>query len=96
MEKHSEKNVRYGDIITVWLALVAMTSLIITLSSLNIGSLLLVLGIVFASIQGYLVFKVYISEGLISAKSEADRKIFNIFVSIAVVLIAVSFLLLFL
>jgi len=88
------KTAGYGNVITVWIALLSMTVLVIAMSSLKLEKTAFIVSVIVALAQAYLIFKVYITKGLIKYTGK-ERTIANVFVSIGFLLAMISFYLLF-
>ncbi|MHC1737142.1 MAG: hypothetical protein AB9882_03950 [Ignavibacteriaceae bacterium] len=88
------KTTEYGNVINVWLALLSLTVLVIALSSLKMGKAIFIAAVIISLVQAYLIFRVYITKGLIKFSGK-ERTIANVFVSLGFVLAVISFVLLF-
>jgi cytochrome c oxidase subunit 4 len=59
-EKHNNENhIGYGTYIFVWLGLVALTSITVTVSGMNLGNITLLVALVIAAVKSSLVINIF-------------------------------------
>ena len=90
----NEKNVQpehshgFGIYILVWLGLLALTGLTVAAAGLDIGKFTVATALIIASAKAYLVLTIFMH-------LRSESKTFRIFVIVALLFLAISFILLF-
>ena len=90
----NEKNVQpehshgFGIYILVWLGLLALTGLTVAAAGLDIGRFTVATALIIASAKAYLVLTIFMH-------LRSESKTFRIFVIVALLFLAISFILLF-
>lgn len=87
-EKQSLTNHSYSIYILAWLALLALTTITVTVAGINFGSAIIAIALIIASIKTYLVLTIFMH-------LKIENNTFKIFVIIAIFFLIVSFVLLF-
>ncbi len=87
-EKALEHNHGYGGYILVWFALMTLTGVTVAVAGINFGSITILTALVIASVKTYLVLTVFMH-----LKTESVT--FKVFVGVAILFLAISFILLF-
>ena len=78
----------YGQFVLVWFGLVALTGLTVALAGINLGRWIIVSAMTIASIKTILVLNVFMHLRI-------EERVFRIFVAVAVLTLAIFFLLTF-
>jgi len=86
--EHKNHIVSYGQFTIVWIALVSLTAITVALAGIELGRWVIVTALTIASIKTYLV-------GSIFMHLKFEDRIFTVFVGVAVVTLAVFFVLTF-
>ena len=58
-EKHESHQISYGTYVLVWLALLALTSITVTVAGINFGNYTLLIALVIAAIKSSLVIMIF-------------------------------------
>ncbi|KAB2841296.1 MAG: cytochrome-c oxidase [Melioribacteraceae bacterium] len=90
-EKHSEHkhhHVGYGTLILVWVALIALTSITVTVAGISLGAYTLFVALVIAAIKSSLVINIFMH-------IKFDEPIFKVFLIVSGFTLFVIFLLTF-
>ncbi len=78
----------YNTYIIIWLALLALTSITVSVAGMDLGMLALPIALAIATIKSLLVLNIFMH-------IKFDEPIFKVFISISVITLAVIFLLTF-
>lgn len=90
-EKHSEHkhhHVGYGTLILVWVALIALTSITVTVAGISLGTYTLLVALIIAAIKSSLVINIFMH-------IKFDEPIFKVFLIVSGFTLFVIFLLTF-
>lgn len=85
-EGHNNHTTGYGTYIVVWLALLAFTSITVTIAGIDLGSYTLFVALSIAAVKSYLVITIFMH-------IKYEDPIFKVFILISIFTLAVIFLL---
>ena len=88
MSGNNKHHISYGTYIIVWLALLAFTSLTVTIAGVNLGSYTLFIALSIAAIKSALVINIFMH-------IKFDEPIFKVFLGISGATLLIIFLLTF-
>ena len=84
--QNQEHSTGYGTYILVWLALLAFTSITVTIAGINLGAYTLFVALLIAAVKSYLVITVFMH-------IRYEEPIFKVFIAISMFTLTVIFLL---
>lgn len=86
MENHSKKHPGYLTYIFVWLALLAFTSITVTIAGINLGNYTMLVALGIAAIKSVLVINIFMH-------IKFEEKIFKVFLLLSLFTLLVIFIL---
>ena len=87
-DNHKKHTIGYGTYVLVWLALLAFTSITVTIAGVNLGRYTLFIALLIAAIKSGLVINIFMH-------IKFDEKIFKVFIALSGFTLFVVFLLTF-
>lgn len=87
-ENHKQHSIGYGTYVLVWLALLAFTSITVTVAGVNLGRYTLFIALLIAAIKSGLVINIFMH-------IKFEEKIFKVFIALSGFTLFVVFLLTF-
>lgn len=85
---HENHSIGYGSYILVWLALLALTSITVTVAGIDLGSSAIIIALLIATVKSILVINIFMH-------IKYDEPIFKVFLGLSLFTLFVIFLLTF-